>query len=358
MKFNINTFFSNLPKIPNEIMLEVTERCNLDCRFCFNKLYAVDGEEKRELNTESIRSIIDKIRAAGVTIVRFTGGEPLLREDIFELMNYARKVGLRVWLNTNATLINRKAADKIAGCVENVLIPLNAYDDESEQALTGKNDFKRKIRGITLLRKKGIKFLRCGTVATKVNIVNLEKIYDLIKRLAISDWELFRVIPLSKKDVLTNNDDIALLVEKMLKINKKANKNYKIANAIPFCAYDPEKIKKVSLGGFADDGHTRFAIDTAGNAKPMYYIKEYIGNIFYDDITDIWNCKFMKDMRLLSYVPNVCKKCRYIKKCKGGSRITAKIIKGSYKEVDYLAQPCKYKHFLNGFYKNIGKKKL
>jgi len=64
-------------------------------------------------------------------------------------MNYAYKTGMRVWLNTNATLIDRKAADKIAECVENVLIPLNAYNDESEKAITGKNAFKRKIRGIT-----------------------------------------------------------------------------------------------------------------------------------------------------------------------------------------------------------------
>jgi len=78
MQFNINIFFNNLPKMPNEIMVEVTDRCNLDCRFCFNKLCAVHEKEEKELNTESIKSIIDKIRAANVPIVRFTGGEPLL----------------------------------------------------------------------------------------------------------------------------------------------------------------------------------------------------------------------------------------------------------------------------------------
>jgi AdoMet-dependent heme synthase len=345
MRFKVSTLFHKLPNIPSEIMLEVTNRCNLNCEFCFNKIYIPQERKNETLSTSDIKYIIDKIKKSKVQIVRFTGGEPLLRDDIFELMDYAHQKGLRVWLNTNATLITRPIAQKIAKYAENVLIPLNADNCESEKAITGKNTFKSKLKGILLLKKNRIKCLRCGTVATKANIANLEKIYDLVKRLPISDWELFRVIPLSEKDVSMNNDDIALLVEKMLKINKQANKNYNIANAIPFCAYDPEKVKKVSLGGFADDGHTRFVIDTVGNAKPMYYMKECIGNIFYDDIIGIWNCKFMKDMRLLNHVPNVCRTCRYIKKCKGGSRIAAKIIKGNYKEADYLAQPYKYKYF-------------
>ena len=259
-------------------------------------------------------------------------------------MNYAYKTGMRVWLNTNATLIDRKAADKIAECVENVLIPLNAYNDESEKAITGKNAFKRKIRGITLLRKKGIKFLRCSTVATRTNITHLDRIYALVKRLNVSDWELFREIPLFKDDITVNNNDMAMLVEKLLDINRKSKREYKIANALPFCCYDSRKVEKVALRASADDGYTRFVIDTTGDAKPMYYMKEDIGNIFYDDIIDIWDCGFMKDIRQLSYVPNGCKKCKHIiKKCKGGSRVTSKVVSGDYKSMDYLARSGVYR---------------
>jgi len=343
MKPSIRFFSNTFLKVPNEIMIEVTDSCNLDCGFCFNKLYVERRNNKRALNTDSIKRIIDKIIDANVPVIRFTGGEPLLRPDIFALMNYARKGGLRVWLNTNATLIDKEVADKVAEYVENVLVPLNAYDGESAKLVTGANYFKRKLRGVILLQNKGIKTLRCGTVATKANISQLEKIHALVRRLNIADWEIFRPIPLSRDKLPVDNNDMALLVEKLSAINMKTRKRYRIANAIPFCCYDSRKVERVALGAIADDGHSRFVIDTRGNAKPMYYLKEHIGNIFHDDIIDIWNHGFMKDMRRLNYVPEICKKCRYLKRCKGGSRITSKIVLGDYRGIDYLARPARHR---------------
>ena len=347
MRFKLSSFFYGLPKIPSEIMLEVTSRCNLNCQFCFNKLlYPAQGRKSQELSTANIKKIIAKIKKSKVPIVRFTGGEPLLRDDIFELMDYAHQEGLKVWLNTNATLITRPIARKIAKHVDNILISLNAHTCVSERYLTGSDTFKSKLKGIILLKESKVKHLRCGTVATKANIINLEKIYDLVKRLEISDWELFRVIPLSDKNIAIDNNDIALLVEKMLRINKIANKNYKIANAIPFCAFDPQRVSKIALGAVADDGHIRFVINSTGDARPMYYLNEHIGNIFEDDILMMWNNKFMKKIRALRYVPDACRGCKYMNTCKGGSRVASKIIGGDYRALDYLAQPHKYKAHL------------
>ncbi len=332
--------------MPNEIMIEVTHRCNLDCTFCFNKLYIKRGEHRRELDTSSVKQIIDKIKISGVKIVRFTGGEPLLRDDIFELMAYAHGKKLKVWLNTNATLITRHNVGNIVKYVDNVLVPLNAYNSKDEEEITGKNSFNSKIRGILLLKKNGIKYLRCGTVATKENIYNLEKFHHLVKEIGFSSWELFRVIPLPKQPAPLNNEDVENLIEKLIKINHNSKSNYKIANAIPFCAYEPEKVSRVAWGAVFDDGHSRFVIDPKGDARPMYYLLEDIGNIFQSDILRIWNSRFMKEMRMLRYVSEECKGCKYIKMCKGGSIIASKIVKGNYKELDYLAQPSKYRYSL------------
>lgn len=335
----IEKYIYKISIIPKEIMLEITDRCNLNCDFCFNKLYVAKKRDGKELDTKSIKQIIDKVKASGVKIIRFTGGEPLLRKDIFELMAFAFQKNLKVWLNTNATLINRENVRKIVKYVDNVLIPLNSFDIQHERRVTGSNSFKSKLKGIILLKKYGIRYLRCGTVATKENILNLEKLHNLVKRLGISDWELFRVIPLENHSLPLNNDDVALLVEKLLKISEQENKSYKIANAIPFCSYDPEKVRKVALGSFADDGHIRFVINTSGYARPMYYLNENIGNILQSDIVIMWNNKFMKRMRKLCFVPEACKRCQYLRVCKGGSRSVSKIVTGSYKGLDYLARP-------------------
>jgi len=331
---------------PREIVIEVTDRCNLNCPFCFNKLYINRIDAAKELAKEEIKKIIMKISEADVKVIRFTGGEPLLRKDIFELMDFAFQKGLKVWLNTNATLINRENVKKIVKYVDNVLIPLNSFDMQHERHVTGSDGFKSKLKGIILLKKNGIRYLRCGTVATKENILNLEKLHNLVKRLGISDWELFRVIPLIKHPLPLNNNDIALLAEKLLKINEQERKSYKIANAIPFCSYEPEKVLKVASGAKHDDGHTRFVIDTKGMIKPMYYLTEDIGNSLEENVLRSWYNKFMLDMRNLKLVPEVCKKCKYLDSCKGGSRFVAKLIGKSYGCLDYLAQPEKYKDFL------------
>lgn len=328
------------PHIPNEVVLEVTDRCNLDCKFCFNKLYIKERGVNGDLSTEKIKYVIDKIKRAHVPVIRFTGGEPLLRNDIWELMDYAYRQGLKVWLNTNATLITPANVKYIVKYIDNVLVPLNAYNDQDEQIVTGSFSFKKKLRGIRLLQKNGIRYIRCGTVATKYNIANLEKIYNLILRLSVSDWELFRVIPVAKTGIDITSDDIALLIEKLLKINEEARRSYKIVNAIPFCAYEPEKLKQVALGAIADDGHSRFVIDSLGRAKPMYYFHECIGDIFHDEIISIWNKQFMINMRKLQFVPQVCKKCHYLYTCKGGSRIVSWVLEGQYGAKDYLAKNC------------------
>jgi len=337
MRLRISTFFRRAHNIPNEIMLEVTDRCNLDCTFCFNKLYIKRGRHKRELDTSSIKQIIDKIKISGVRIVRFTGGEPLLRDDIFELMAYAYRKKLKVWLNTNATLITRHNVGNIVKYVDNVLVPLNAYNSKDEEEITGKDSFRSKIRGILLLKKNGIKYLRCGTVATKKNIYNLEKFHHLVKEIEFSNWELFRVIPLPNQPAPLNNEDIKNLIEKLIEINHNSGSNYKIANAIPFCSYDPEKVGRVAWGAIFDDGHSRFVINSAGVARPMYYIDEDIGNIFNDSVSQIWNNDFMRKMRRLEYVPSLCRKCKFVNVCKGGSRIVSKVMSGSYEDLDYLA---------------------
>lgn len=331
-------------QVPTEIMWEVTLKCNLSCRFCFNKLNSFGDNE---LDTIKAKVLIDAIKDSGVLIMRFTGGEPLLRDDIFELIEYAYKKGLKVWLNTNATLINKNKAEFIAEYVDNILIPLNAFHREGENKITSMDMFKRKLRGILFLKKKGIKYIRCGTIATKENIRDLEKIYALVKSLQVNDWELFRPLPIGA-ELPINNSDVALLVEKLIKINEADEKNFRIANAIPFCSYEPEKVMRVALGGMADDGHNRFVIGTNGLAKPMYYFLEHIGDAFADNVIEIWNKKFMKDMRALRHIPPVCRKCNYVNSCKGGSRFVSKAVGGDYMAQDYLAQPYRYSNlFLN-----------
>jgi radical SAM protein with 4Fe4S-binding SPASM domain len=322
---------------PNEICFEVTAKCNLECPFCFNKTYYSDGDLVQDkLSTQDIKRIIDKLEPDFVEQIRITGGEPLLRKDIFQIMRYIRAKGFRIWLNTNGTLIDEKNAKEIAKYVENVLIPLNGFDSASDKVATGKDNFEKKIEAIKLLQKERVKVVRCGTVATEKNIDNLGKFYSLVLKLGIDDWELYRPILQRKEDVEKVRRSLIKLCTNLSSLNKYFDRDYKIANAVPFCFHDPIETSKVCIGAGSDDGITRFVISADGVVRPSYFISENLGNALEDDLSTIWKSGFLYDIRNLKYVDNDCVSCNLIERCKGGSRYFAKLYFGKYNAKDPL----------------------
>ena len=108
---NVNIWKNKRPLLTH-LDVELTERCNNNCIHCYINRSADDVNAKeKELNTEEIKRILREAAALGCLSVRFSGGEPLLREDFCELYVFARKLGLKVILFTNATLITPHIAE-------------------------------------------------------------------------------------------------------------------------------------------------------------------------------------------------------------------------------------------------------
>ncbi len=326
-----------VPDLPLEVMIEVTPKCNFNCQFCFNYIsFAQDGRNIKELSTIYFKKIIDNISQTGIKIVKFTGGEPLLRKDIFYLLRYAKKKDLEVRLNTNASLINQKNVKEFKNIVDNVLIPIESYTDKKEEKITGYNKaLSKKIKAIELLKKQDIPVVRAGTVAIKENILNFDKIAKLINSLPLDEWELYRPIPLSKKDNLSSQL-INILADKLIDLRIKTDKPVFIANAIPFCSIkDLNKINSVSKGALYDDGHNRLVVDPRGFVKPHYFLNENLGQP--TDILKAWQSDFVKKMRNFEFLPKQCENCSFVFKCRGGSRQAAKMVFGQYQDLDPLA---------------------
>lgn len=317
--------FKPINVLPEEVCIELTKKCNLDCNFCFNKNDAGITENQSELTTEQALSAIHKIKESGMGAVRFTGGEPLLRNDLGTILGYAKSLGLYVILNTNGTLFSNDNL-KILGHVDDILLSFHDMraSDTKEGIFFGIKNKNPRI------------YLRASTIATKGNIRNLEKFYNFFDRVPVDDWILLRPVPVPEDKKPINNNDVRRLTEKILKFNRKYRVNTKIANAVPFCAYAPEKVRKICIGGKNDDGHTRIVIDANGDIKPSYFIDEKLGNVGQDTLLGCWNHDFMKKMRSLDFVPDECKACDFLKDCRGGLRFAAKINGGSYHGKDYL----------------------
>lgn len=142
--------------------IELTERCNNNCIHCYINLPADDPAKEQELSAERIKSILAEAAALGCLSVRFTGGEPLLREDFEEIYTFARRQGLKVQLFTNATLITLKLADIFARMppLEKIEVSVYGMSQRSYEAVTKvPGSFQAAMRGIEMLRERGVPFV-------------------------------------------------------------------------------------------------------------------------------------------------------------------------------------------------------
>lgn len=305
--------------LPEEVIIELISSCNKDCSFCFNKNSA-KGENK--LTRDVLFGILDKIAGQGIKAVRFTGGEPLLREDIEEILRYTKSKGLYVILNTNGILLSKQNMS-LLNYVDDLLISFHDINEVEE---------KKRLLDIT---GKSKVFLRFCTIATKENIANLEEFYKFLNKQKINDWFLLRPIP-NKNDLNpVTRTDIASLTEKILELNKKYSIKTRIANSVPFCAYDRERVNEICAGGIYDGGHSRIVIASDGSIREDYFSDFSLGNISQDELIDCWNSEYMHKKRKLKELPKQCLNCDYAGKCMGGLEFAARI---NNKDIDPLAK--------------------
>lgn len=329
--------FNVIRDLPIEIMIEAESACNFSCRFCYNhNSFAKNGRQEHKLSESIIKKIILNTAQAGIRIIRFTGGEPLLRRDIFDLMAFAKKQGLEVRLNTNCSLINSRNFVKFKDIVDNILVPIESFSNAEEDKISGyKNTLKKKTKAIKALAKINIPVLRVGTVATRENIKNFDKLAGLILNLPINEWEFYRPISSGEHREQLTKKDIKILASKIINIFARTNKRVSIANALPFCILNDKNIlNSISSGALFDDGHNRMVVDPRGFIKPHYFIDRKLGTA--TEIIEAWQHPFMKSMRGLENIPAFCENCLYRFSCRGGSRHEAFLASGSIKGTDPL----------------------
>lgn len=174
----------NKPKI---IVWNITSKCNMHCEFCYGP------EEQKELTTEEALEKIRQFKKQGATSLVFTGGEPLLRQDIIELIKHAKQQGLFTILHTNGLLIDNNFLDKLENWLDQINLPLDGYNDETNSLMRGKSHFQRIIDSLGLLKNRKIRVI-ISTVVTRVNkdfIVQLGKIIPEY----VYKWRIFQFSP-------------------------------------------------------------------------------------------------------------------------------------------------------------------
>ena len=202
----------------SNLFLEVTLRCNAKCEHCGSSCgYKIP---KDEISAEDLKKTLLEIHehyGASNVFLTVTGGEPLMRKDLFDIMEYAVSLGFRWGMTTNGMLINKRIIDEYRRTnMESISISLDGLKETHESFRRVPGSFDKIMNAIDLLKDlETLKSLQITTVANKKNLDELEDIYQLLLEKGIKEWRVMCVDPIGRA---YDNDGILLDKEGLIKM--------------------------------------------------------------------------------------------------------------------------------------------
>jgi len=339
---------------PFQIVWDVTYACNLHCKHC----YATAGKPwKDELTTEEAKRAIDIFDRAGVTIIAFSGGEPLVRPDIMELARYAADKGIYVAMATNGTLITKKKAKEMkeAG-VQFVQISLDGLDAKTHDEFRGvKGAFDKTVQGIKNAVAEGF-FVEISTTVTRYNYKQIPEIIQFGEDLGANWFMAYNFVPTGRGKEIFETDLTPEEREEMLKMLwgelRKGRKINVLSTApqfarvalqqekeedqkiVPTHFYNPQLagqlIDLAEFIGGCGAGRFYMAMKANGDLQPCVFFPLKVGNILEDDFEELWKKnEVLNNLRNKDILEGFCGKCDYRYYC-GGCRARAYAYTGDY----------------------------
>lgn len=163
---------------PLSVHFELTDRCNLECRHC----YVVRGRAGSEMTATEVKRALEEMAEAGVIFLTLTGGEPLAREDFFEIAGYARSLNFSVRIFTNGTLVDEAAADRLAGLApQEIEISLYSSRAETHEYITcAPGSFGKSAAAVRMLAARGVRVV-VKSVLMNVNFAEYGELIELAR---------------------------------------------------------------------------------------------------------------------------------------------------------------------------------
>ncbi|MFH1783021.1 MAG: radical SAM protein [Candidatus Omnitrophota bacterium] len=175
---------TNLPRIPLEASIDLTYRCNNNCRHCWNRIPGNSKKEKEELSLEEIKNIASEARSLGTRKWLISGGEPMLRQDFIDIFDYLTSHSKSFHLNTNGTLITPKIAKVFKKRRGAIMVALYGGDKKVHDHITrNPGSFEQALRGFRYLKEEGVRFI-VQLIPMKDNFHQIDKMKELAKSLS------------------------------------------------------------------------------------------------------------------------------------------------------------------------------
>ena len=312
-----------------------TNACNMYCDHCYRD---AGCKAEEELSTAEAKTLLEQIARAGFKIMIFSGGEPLMRPDIVELVAYAASLGLRPVFGTNGTLITLEMAQKLkAAGAMGMGISLDSMDREKHNAFRKfPGAWEGAVQGMRNCRAAGLPF-QIHTTVMEWNNHELEALTDFAVAEGAVAHHFFFLVPTGRAKTIEAESLRAEAYEDTLTRIMKKQQEVDI-ELKPTCA--PQFLRIAAQMGMK----TRFRrgclagtayciISPRGKVQPCAYLNMELGDVRQTPFDEIWkNSEVLNKLRTLEYSGG-CGGCEYKRAC-GGCRARA----AYYHEGDYMAE--------------------
>lgn len=281
--------------IPISVQVDLTYRCNERCIHCY-----LDHEDHGEMSTQEIKDLLDQLAAAGVMFLNLSGGEIFMRKDLFEIVEYARKLMFCVKLKTNAVMLRPAKADRLAALgIESVQISLYSHKAEVHDGITKlPGSFRRTVEGAKMLAERGIK-VSFANVLMKQNADDYREVQALAAGLGIGYTVDATITPMMDGDrgVLDLNMDATRL--QGIFHDDSLQGGSAEASCAPPQGPLPEADAFATLPCSA--GHTACYVSPYGDVTPCVQFPYVVGNVRKQPFIDIWrDSPQMREVRAIT----------------------------------------------------------
>lgn len=322
---------------PSLVSWNLTKKCNLRCPHCYMEAEPQAAAEN-ELTTEECLRLIDEMKALGTEMLILTGGEPLLRKDIYDIARYASSQGLWVVMGTNGVLVTDRVAQKMIECgVQGVAISIDSLDPKKHNSFRGgPNAWELSVRALDICRANGLQVL----VQTTVMAMNYDEISELIKftrEKGAWSFNLYFLVQTGRGQEM--NDLSPELTETMLSYLVDEQDRHRPMLVRSKCAPHFKRIAyEKGLGGLESGGcmaGTAYCrITPQGDVTPCPYMTVVAGNVRAKSFREIWEtAPILQQLRDATQLKGRCGVCEFNQLC-GGCRCRAYAAFGDYLQED------------------------